>query len=277
MKRWAALGAFLGLCFFAAQARAADPLLALREAGSLGATAREDLTALLKSTPGGGACRDTLWACLSKSGADGANRRTAEFLARRLKAGQPRETVQREAAERAASFSDPPRPIDLGGLTPLGSPSAKVVVVVYADFECPACRQAAPALARAARERPTQVAYYFKNFPLKSHPHALPAAQAALAAQKLGRYYDFHDCLFAASDAAESAISACVGRLGLDAARFARERAEPGINERLIRDKTEGVNLGMQATPGVFINGRAWRGAKTSTELLARIADEGVL
>lgn len=274
MKRTVLAGVVLGFALFFCSAFAADPLAGLSEAGSLGATAREDLSALLKSVHGIGTCKDSLWNCLAKNARDDSAKRFGEFLARRLKAGQTRETVAREAQERAASFSDPARPIDLAGLTPLGSPTAKVVVVVYADFECPACRQAAPALAKAARERPTQIAYYFKNFPLKTHPHALLAAQSLLAAQRFGRYYELHDCLFASRDASEAAINACVGSLGLDAARFAKTRAEASINERLIRDKLEGVNLGMQATPGVFINGRAWRGVKTATELLARIEDE---
>ena len=274
MKRRVLAGVVLGLGLLMSTAFAADPLAALSETGSLGATAREDLGALLKSVRGIGTCKDSLWNCLAKNARDDSAKRFGNFLVRRLKAGQSRETVAREAQERAASFEDPARPIDLTGLTPLGSPTAKVVVVVYADFECPACRQAAPALAKAARERPTQIAYYFKNFPLKTHPHALLAAQSALAAQSLGRYYDFHDCLFKSSDASEAAINACVASLGIDAARFAKARAEKAVNERLIRDKLEGVNLGMQATPGVFINGRAWRGAKTAAELSARIDDE---
>src|SRR3954451_17000425 len=82
----------------------------------------------------------------------------------------------------------------------LGPDHAPVTIVEYGDFECPTCKQAAPAVKLLLERFGGHVRAVFRHFPLDAHPHALAAAQAAECAGGQGRFWEMHDLLFAKQD-----------------------------------------------------------------------------
>src|SRR5438105_11520846 len=79
----------------------------------------------------------------------------------------------------------------------LGASHAPVTVVEYGDFECPNCKQAAPAVKLILERFAGRIRLVWRHFPLEEvHPHALLAAEAAEAAGEQGKFWPMHDLLF---------------------------------------------------------------------------------
>ena len=118
-------------------------------------------------------------------------------------------------------------------------------MIVYADFECPYCAAAAAQLAGL----PLRVA--FRHFPVRSsHPRAWPAAAAAAAAARQGRFWEMHDLLFADQGRLEDPhLWARARKLGLDLERFEADRRSAEVEARIRRDFESGVRGGIVTTP----------------------------
>jgi protein-disulfide isomerase len=105
---------------------------------------------------------------------------------------------------------------------------------------------------------PKKVNLVFKNFPLFSiHPFAYKAAVAALAADAQGKFWEFHDRLFANQRSLNDAqIQGIANELKLDMERFNSAMQDPAIQKSIARDLEEGQRAGVDGTPVVFVNGR---------------------
>src|SRR5580698_7073067 len=106
-----------------------------------------------------------------------------------------------------------------------GPPHAAVTVVEFGDFECPNCKQAAPAVKLLLERFEERVGYVWRHFPLvEVHPHAMRAAQAAEAAGAQGKFWSMHDVLFENQTHLDAHhLRAYAERLGLDMARYTAE------------------------------------------------------
>ncbi|UCF31710.1 MAG: DsbA family protein [bacterium] len=114
-----------------------------------------------------------------------------------------------------------------------------------------------PLLEQVLEKYPRDVRIVELNFPLNNHKMARPAAAAALAAWKQGKFWEFHDRLFQDYDRiTESLIDGIAGELSLDPARFQRDRNSQAINDLINRDLRQGQQLGVRGTPTIFVNGR---------------------
>src|SRR3954468_6255495 len=109
----------------------------------------------------------------------------------------------------------------------LGNAHAGIVVVEYGDFECPNCKQAAPAVKLLLKRFTGRVDYVFRHFPLEEvHPHALQCALAAEAAAAQGKFWPMHDLLFENQDHLKlKQLRGYAERLELDMARFDADMA----------------------------------------------------
>jgi protein-disulfide isomerase len=104
---------------------------------------------------------------------------------------------------------------------------------------------------------PKKVNLVFKNFPLSMHPFAYKAAVAALAADEQGKFWEFHDRLFANYNAINDArIQGIARELKLDMERFNSAMKDPSIERLIARDIEEGKRAGVDGTPIVFVNGK---------------------
>jgi protein-disulfide isomerase len=139
-----------------------------------------------------------------------------------------------------------------------GSPEAAVTIVEYGDFECPDCKQAAPALKLLLARHAGRVRFAYRHFPLEGvHPHALQAAEAAECAAAQGRFWEMHDLLFDNQLRLDlEDLRNYAERLGLDLARFDEEMREHAWSSRISEHIDSGEQSGVRSTPGVFINGR---------------------
>jgi protein-disulfide isomerase len=139
----------------------------------------------------------------------------------------------------------------------LGDAHAPVTVVEYGDFECPICKQAAPAVKLLLQRFDAAVRFAYRHFPQESaHPHALQAAEAAECAGSQGRFWAMHDMLFEnQSRLSLKNLQAYAQQLALDAARFTSEMND-GLYRQRIREHIEtGRASHVRATPGFFVNG----------------------
>ena len=107
---------------------------------------------------------------------------------------------------------------------------------------------------------PQQVKLVFKNYPLSSHKYARKAAAAALAAHAQGRFWDFHDALFASYNKLNDvSVEEIRVRLELDKSTFDVQREAPQVMDQIKRDIQWAREAGVRGTPSVFINGRSQR------------------
>lgn len=117
-------------------------------------------------------------------------------------------------------------------------------------------------LGELLREFPGTVRLVLKDFPLEFHEGAMPAALAARCAARAGRFWEYHDLLFATQPAfARSDLLTYAGRLGLDGAAFARCLDRQEHRASIERDIKDGRAVGVTGTPTFLVNGRVIRGA----------------
>ena len=148
-------------------------------------------------------------------------------------------------------------PVDDGRDHVQGSPSARVTLVEYGDYECPYCGQAYPIVKDVQARMGKGLRFVFRNFPIStSHPHAELAAEAAEAAAAQGRFWEMHDLLYERQrHLTDDDLHAYAQELGLDVARFDEELAGHLYTDRVHEDFMSGVRSGVNGTPTFYING----------------------
>lgn len=147
--------------------------------------------------------------------------------------------------------------IDIVGAPFKGPEKAPVVVSVFSDFQCPYCAKVTPLLDQILAQYPKDVKVVHKNFPLQSHQMARPAAVAALAAHRQGKFWEMHDKIFAnLSELSEAKLSELAKELGLDMEKFAKDSADPQLSQQVQLDQENGLKAEVRGTPTMFVNGR---------------------
>jgi protein-disulfide isomerase len=139
----------------------------------------------------------------------------------------------------------------------LGSEHSPVTVVEYGDFECPICKQAAPAVKLVLERFGARIRFVFRHFPVESaHPHAMHAAQAAEAAGGQGKFWQMHDLLFDNQRHLKIAnLREYAQRLDLDMPRFIAEMDDEIYLQRVREQMDGGKRSHVRGTPTFYING----------------------
>lgn len=154
-----------------------------------------------------------------------------------------------------------------------------VTIEVFSDFQCPYCKQFAPAVRELESKgmEGIKTKVEFHNFPLSFHPFAQLAAQAAIAAGQQGKFWEMHDALFANQAALKREDLLNYARdLKLDMARFQKDLDSEQVKKMVVEDKALGEAKKVQGTPTFFINGKEFSGTKSTPELTALVrADVG--
>jgi len=141
-----------------------------------------------------------------------------------------------------------------------GPADAPVTITVFSDFQCPYCSRLVPFVDEVLAQNPDKVRLVFKQFPLRMHNFALPAALASLAAREQGKFWPMHDLLFAnSSQLSDEKIRGIAQQVGLDMARFDKDRNAQKLRDEVLRDQRQGQEAGVQGTPSVYINGKLLR------------------
>jgi len=156
---------------------------------------------------------------------------------------------------------DDPVAIPTLGAPVTGAANARVTLVEFSDFQCPYCWKAVEKINAVLKQYPNDVRLIFKQFPLDSHSQAQISAQAALAAQQQGKFWQLHDKMFANhSGLSRKAIVEWAGGLGLDMKRFMADLDSEAVKKTVATDVADGEKAGVEGTPTVFINGQRYNG-----------------
>jgi protein-disulfide isomerase len=181
------------------------------------------------------------------------------------------------AARPAAPQEDPNKVYTLtpGNSYAKGPANAPVTIVEFSDFQCPFCAQAAELVKQITDAYPNDVRVIYKNYPLPFHQQATPAAKAAIAAGKQGKFWEMHDKLFANYRTLNDEYYAkAAEEIGLDVEQFKKDFASPETAKMLETEMAEARTAEVRGTPTFFINGKKPQGR--SLELYKQIID-GIL
>lgn len=158
--------------------------------------------------------------------------------------------------------------------------SAKVTVVEFSDFQCPACQAAQPVVKRMLTDYQGRVNFVYRHFPLTQHKNAFRAALAAEAAGEQGKFWEMHDKLFDTQEnweLSEKAVEVFEGyaqELGLDINKFRADRDTQKLSDKVKRDTSDALALGVNSTPTFFINGIKTPGVLDYTDFKSKIDSE---
>lgn len=144
-----------------------------------------------------------------------------------------------------------------------GPVDAKVVVVEFSDFQCPACGQMYPIVKRLSDEYSATVKFVYRDFPLTTiHPFAQKAAEAAQCAFDQNNFWNYHDKLFENQQSLQIAdLKKYAGEVGLDQAVF-DQCLDSGKNVAEVKaDSDAAVSAGATGTPTFFVNNRKYQPA----------------
>ena len=141
------------------------------------------------------------------------------------------------------------------------SGSAKVTMVEFSDFQCPACGQAYPILKKISQDYLGKVNFVYRNFPLSIHQNSFNAAMAAEAADQQGKFWEMHDKLFetqdewSLSDKWQDIFIGYAKGLEINEDRFKQDLNNTALGEKIRADQADGNALQVNATPTIYING----------------------
>jgi protein-disulfide isomerase len=190
----------------------------------------------------------TISACLAEKRACRACEPAARFLADRVKAGSPRSDIQRAYGLR---FGNDVRRVDVADSPVRGPENAPITIMIWSDFECPACGRIVPTVERIAEKHGQKVRLVHKLYPLKDkHPHAEMAARAAIAAQRQGKFWEMEKLLFDnQKELGEGKIEGFAKDLGLDMGRFRADMKDAAAARIIARDQVDADRSGLTGTP----------------------------
>ncbi len=164
-------------------------------------------------------------------------------------------------------------PVD--GAPVKGNADALVTLVEFSDYQCPFCSRANNTVSQLEKDYGSKLRVVMKQNPLSFHPRARPAALAALAAGQQGKYWEYHETLFANAKALEDAdLEKYARELGLDLGRWKADMANPKLGAIIDNDQALATKLGASGTPAFFINGRFLSGAQPIGNFKSLIDEE---
>ncbi len=145
-----------------------------------------------------------------------------------------------------------------------GSPQAPIIIVEFADFQCRFCRQAEPTIENLVAKYAGRVSLAYRDFPLRGiHSQAQLAAEASRCAGEQGKFWEFHDLLFATPDKLNrDGLFEHTRNLKLDEKQFDSCLSSGKYKARIEEDVQDGIRAGVEGTPGFFINGSFLSGAQ---------------
>lgn len=139
----------------------------------------------------------------------------------------------------------------------LGPLPAKVLVIVFSDFQCPVCKRSADATQQIADEFPGEVRVEFWQHALAMHSQAEGAAVASLAAQRQGMFWEYHDELFRNQSTFDSAsLARYAEQVGMDVEKFKTDVEDPELRARVKSESAAADRFGAPSTPSFMINGK---------------------
>ncbi|MBE9206011.1 DsbA family protein [Nostoc sp. LEGE 06077] len=160
----------------------------------------------------------------------------------------------------------------IGNSPTTGAAKSKTVLVEFSDFQCPYCAEVHKTLKSVVDKHKDNLTLVYKNFPLTGvHAEALPAAQAAWAAQQQGKFWEYHDALFEnQKQLGETLYVDVAKKLNLNLVKFESDRKL--AKKAIEKDLKLAEELGIAGTPFLVINTDNYTGAVQASEIEGRLA-----
>ena len=150
-----------------------------------------------------------------------------------------------------------------------GPADAAVTIMTFSDYQCPYCVRSEPVLAEVLERYPDQVRLVHRHFPLDNiHPFARPASEASMCADEQGKFWEYHDGIFALDGRlADGSLAEIASSIGLDEDAFSLCIEERRYQDFVDADFKAGQEAGVTGTPSFFLNGIKLKGARDADEL----------
>ncbi|MGH7905653.1 MAG: thioredoxin domain-containing protein [Candidatus Binataceae bacterium] len=169
----------------------------------------------------------------------------------------------RQGAHLKVMLAPPRLNVATGNAPSLGPKNAPITIVEFADFECPFCKRSEETLKELRQEYGGKVRLVYLDYPLSIHPYAFQAAEAGQCAEEQGKFWQYHNALYAdQSKLTTKDLKAAAAKLKLNAKQFDKCLDSGKYAAAVHQDMKEGSALGVNGTPGFFINGRPLSGAQ---------------
>lgn len=191
--------------------------------------------------------------------------------------------MKEQQALREEEFRNPKTPAVSDDRASRGPKDAPILLVEYADFQCPFCRQGYDTVREIEKKYGGNVRFIYKHLPLEFHPLAMPAAKRfeAIALQSKDNAMKFHDELFANQDELgqkkEEFLDDAARRVGADVARMRKDMESPEVQRRIEADMEEAARFRFEGTPSFLVAGISFRGARPLREfeeVIERVLEE---
>src|SRR5713226_93908 len=174
----------------------------------------------------------------------------------------------RNQANLEVLLASPSADVALGDAPTRGVANAPVLLIEFADYECPYCQKISADLKKLEGEYAGKVLFAFKDYPLPMHKHAQKASEAARCAGLQDKFWDYHDLLFDKVSVLEiNQLKDYARTLKLDIAKFDQCLDSGETAAAVKKDQEQGQKLGLTGTPSFFVNGHFFSGAATYTML----------
>ena len=167
-----------------------------------------------------------------------------------------------------------------------GKADSKVILVEYADYQCPGCGTIYPLVKSIAEQYKDQIQYVFRNYPITdAHPNAKAAAGSAEAAGLQGKYWEMHGKIYEKqADWSNLTITergkffeGLATEIGLDVNKFNTDLSSSAITEKINFDTALAKKAGVEATPTFYLNGKQLESADYGTEAKFKAAIDAAL
>ena len=198
--------------------------------------------------------------CAQKSDIDAVQTTQKEILAKL-------EKLEKDIAAKPAAPAAAQRPqvdpnkvyeIPVGNSAVRGPKDAPVTIVMFSDFQCPFCSQSVPVVDDVLKAYPKDVNFIMKQFPLRQiHPNADPAARAAIAAGKQGKFWEMHDELYKNNkNLSPETIKGLAEKIGLDMKKFEADQNSDEVKKQVDEELALGAKVDVRGTPSFFVGGK---------------------
>lgn len=209
-------------------------------------------------------CNMKMAECRMKDPTCSYSRKEVNLAIKAFSEGKNADTVRAEIKKEADApppvLEDPVK-ISTAGDPVTGVATARLTIIEFSDFQCPYCSEAAPQARAVVRNFPKDVKLVFKQFPLDTHAQAEFGAEASLAAQAQGKFWEMHDRMYAGfPDLSRKTVLRYAKEIGLDMNRFTAELDSHKYKARVMAEEQEGEVAGVGGTPTFFINGKKYNG-----------------
>lgn len=184
-----------------------------------------------------------------------------------------------QQARQAEDAFKNPQPLLIRDYNPVKGPEdAEITIVDYSEFQCPFCARSRSTMDELSKRYEGNIRIVYKHYPLPFHDEAVPAGRAAYAAHQQGKFWAYHDYLFANQKSlGDELYVEAAAELGLDLDQFNEDRNSDRSKEVVEKDAADGAQVGVRGTPFFLINGVPLSGAQPVANferIIERLLDE---